>query len=222
VTVLPPWTSGPFELIVHAESHLRDGDDFDRRIALISFDNAIEVTITTYLTLKPIPRGNKSYSKTDVEQWLANFHTKLDFLDAELTARGESWAVDKASIVYVHDHRNEQYHGGLKGTPEKSVLEIVRQAALWVFSLLFAIPGPEALLEQALIERMPPAPPSREKRLDLAIDAAYGVVEVGDQSCHTSELLFEVDHDAYVELGNRLYEELTEGADDAGPESEVE
>lgn len=222
MTVLPPWTSGPFELIVHAESHLRDGDDFDRRIALISFDNAIEVTITTYLTLKPIQRGDKSYAKADVEQWLANFHTKLDFLDEEITARGESWAVDKASIVYVHDHRNEQYHGGLKGTPEKSVLEIVRHAALWVFSLLFVIPDPEALLEQALIERMPPVPPSREKRLDLAIDAAYGVVEVGDQSYYTSELLFEVDHDAYVELGNRLCEELTDGVDDAVTESEVE
>ena len=33
---LPPWAKGPFELIVHAESHLRGADDFDRRIALIS------------------------------------------------------------------------------------------------------------------------------------------------------------------------------------------
>jgi hypothetical protein len=52
---LPPWADGPFELIVHAEMHLRKGEDFDRRIALISFDNSIEVSITTYLTLHPDP-----------------------------------------------------------------------------------------------------------------------------------------------------------------------
>ncbi len=47
---LPPWAKGPFELLVHAEGHFIAGEDFDRRIALISFDNAIEVAITTYLT----------------------------------------------------------------------------------------------------------------------------------------------------------------------------
>ena len=53
---LPPWANGPFELLVHAEEHLRAGDDFDRRIALIGFDNAIEITIAAYLSLKPIQR----------------------------------------------------------------------------------------------------------------------------------------------------------------------
>ena len=35
---LAPWANGPFELLIHAEGHLLNGDDFDRRIALISFD----------------------------------------------------------------------------------------------------------------------------------------------------------------------------------------
>ena len=73
---IPPWANGPFELIVHAEGHLRDGEDFDRRIALISFDNAIEVAITAYLTLNPIQRSGRSYSKADIERWLANYHTQ--------------------------------------------------------------------------------------------------------------------------------------------------
>lgn len=215
MTLLPPWTTGPFELLVHAETHLRDDKDFDRRISLISFDNAIEVTITTYLTLKPIQRANKTYLKTDVERWLDNYHTKLEFLDAELTVRGEPWAVEKANIVYVHDHRNEQYHSGFKGTPEKAILEIVRETALWVFSLLFSVSDVEALLEQALAERLPAALPAREKRLDLAIDGVYGILEVGDQSYYASELLFGVDHDAYIELGNRLCDELAQGTDEA-------
>lgn len=39
------WVYGPFELLVHAELHYLAGKDFDRRMALISFDNAIEVAI---------------------------------------------------------------------------------------------------------------------------------------------------------------------------------
>ena len=82
---LPPWANGPFELLVHADGHLIGGEDFDRRIALISFDNAIEVAITTYLTLNPIQRGNRSYPKADVEKWLNNYHSKLDFMEQELS-----------------------------------------------------------------------------------------------------------------------------------------
>ena len=33
MSALTPWALGPFELLVHAEMHFRDGDDFDRRIA---------------------------------------------------------------------------------------------------------------------------------------------------------------------------------------------
>jgi hypothetical protein len=77
---LPPWANGPFELLLHAEGHLRAGEDFDRRIALISFDNAIEVAITTYLTLNPIQRGNRCYENIDVEKWLNNYPSKLAFV----------------------------------------------------------------------------------------------------------------------------------------------
>ena len=122
-----PWANGPFELIVHAETHLRSGDDFDRRMALIGFDNAIEVAITTYLTLDPIQRAGKSYPSNDVEQWMANYHTKLNFLDEELVSRGKNWLVLRSHAIWAHGHRNEQYHGGRKGVPEKSVLEIARK-----------------------------------------------------------------------------------------------
>ena len=36
----------------HAEIHYRKGSDYDRRLALISFDNSIEVSIATYLSLR--------------------------------------------------------------------------------------------------------------------------------------------------------------------------
>src|SRR4051794_28206270 len=95
---LKPWMRGPFELLVHAEMHRLDGDDFDRRMSMISFDNAIEVAITTYLTLKPIQRHNRIYLKADVQKWLENFHTKIDFLEVEITSRGLAVVCEKADI----------------------------------------------------------------------------------------------------------------------------
>lgn len=201
---LPPWTIGPFELLVHAEGHLRDGDDFDRRIALISFDNAIEVSIATFLTLHPIQRRNRELIKADVEKWLANYHSMLDFIDTEIASQGGHWRVERAHIIWAHNNRNEQYHGGLKGTPEKRVLEIVREAALWIFEMLFDYEGTEAALEAALAAKIPQPPPSRDRSFDLAIDAEFGIIRVGEQSYYASELLFSIDANAYRDLGGRL------------------
>lgn len=201
---LPPWANGPFELLVHAEGHLINGDDFDRRIALISFDNAIEVAITTYLTLNPIQRGNRSYHKTDVEKWLNNYHSKLDFLESELATRKLSWNVEKSHIIWCHDHRNEQYHGGQKGTPEKHVLLLICDAALWVFSVLYEIPDTEQRLEQAIMDEAPPAPPEQDEAYNRAIDREYGMVNIGEQSYYMSEILFAVDDAAYREIGGQL------------------
>ena len=195
MTPLSPWANGPFELIVHAESHLRAARDFDRRIALISYDNAIEIAITTYLGLNPLHRGGRTYKKQDVEQWLANYHTKLDFFEQEIKSRGIAWAIKRSHIVWVHDNRNAQYHGGpTGGIPEESTLQIARTSALWIFSVLFDVDEVEVALEQAVQDQ---APPSREKRIDEAIDALYGVIELGEQSYDASELLFAADYDAY-------------------------
>lgn len=213
---LPPWSNGPFELLVHAEGHLRSGEDFDRRIALISFDNAIEVAITTYLTLHPIQRSGRTYPRADVERWLSNYHSKLDFYEAELATRSILWLVEKSHIIWAHDHRNEQYHGGHKGTPEKNVLKIIRDAALWVFSILFDVEDAELALETAILDKLPPTPPSPDRDMDLAIDAEYGVIDVGEQSFYVSEVLFSVDYPAYRDLGERLRKNTAE------PTAEVE
>jgi hypothetical protein len=206
MTPLPPWANGPFELLMHAEGHLLNGDDFDRRIALISFDDAIEIAITTYLTLHPIQRGNRAYPNDKKDRWLKDYHTKLDFLGEELVSRSLPWEVERSHIVWVHDHRNEQYHGGKKGTPERNVLMLVRKASLWIFSMLFEVPDAEAFLKQAILDIAPPSPPQRIKEFDLAIDDKYGIVDVADQTFYVSETLFSTDFEAYRDLGKRLCE----------------
>jgi hypothetical protein len=200
---LRPWARGPFELLVHAEGHLRVGDDFDRRIALISFDNGIEVSISTYLSLNPFLRGNRQYARVDVDRWLNNYHSKLDFLDVELQHRGAAWLVDRAEIIWAHDHRNEQYHGGTKGTPERRVLSVVRDASLWIFGFLFGVPDVPTELEASLAAASP-LPPARDPRIDRCIDDHLGVIHIGGQDYYASELLFGVDPVVYRELGESL------------------
>ncbi len=210
---LPPWAQGPFELIVHAEEHLRQGEDFDRRISLISFDNAVEVAITTYLSLNPIQRGNKQYPKVDVEKWLNNYHSKLDFLEQELASRRLTWEVERSYIVYAHDHRNEQYHGGSKGTPEKQVLEIIRKSALWIMSILYNIPDIEKTLNDTIDAKLPtPTLQSQsDKNFDQAIDDLYGEVEIAGQVYSVSEVLFVLDDVLYRAIGSELTEKQPEG-----------
>lgn len=193
---LKNWAHGPFELLCHAEGHLRTGEDFDRRIALISFDNSIEVSITTYLTLNPMLRGGKSYVRVDVEKWLKNYHSKLEFLDDEIGRRGLVWKVSREDIVWAHDHRNEQYHGGSTGTPERRVLETVREASVWVFGLLFDVPDVLAEIE-AHFESKAPKPPVQDAKLDRLIDAKHDVVEVAGNLYYASEVLFKMDVEAY-------------------------
>ncbi len=150
---LKPWAIRPFELIVHGEIHFRRGADYDRRLALVSFDNAIEVTIAAYLKLNPAHRGGRSYSNTDVSKWLHNFHSKVGFFLDENKNRGLPESKSKEEIIWYHAQRNEHYHGGGSSVPETSTLDGVRQSALWVFSVLFDIPNIEQILEQELEKR---------------------------------------------------------------------
>ncbi|MEJ1383064.1 MAG: hypothetical protein RPV21_01630 [Candidatus Sedimenticola sp. (ex Thyasira tokunagai)] len=151
---LKPWAKRPFELITHGEVHFQRGSDYDRRLALVSFDNSVEVSITTYLSLKPIQRGNRQYPKEDVVKWLSNYHTKLDFFLDENEKRGLPQHQEKDVIVWYHDQRNEQYHGGGSGVPEKTTLEGIRQAALWVFSVLFETTNVDEILEKELLAKV--------------------------------------------------------------------
>ncbi len=201
------WAHGPFELLCHAEGHLRSGEDFDRRIALISFDNSVEVSVTTYLTLHPMLRGGRPYPRASVEAWLANYHKKLDFLEDEIKARGVSWQVSREDIVWAHDHRNEQYHGGSNGTPEKRVLAVIREASLWVFGLLFDVSDVEGELRDSLAARQPKPPPSRDPAIDRILDDEHGLVEVAGTPYYTSELLFGVDPVAYREAATAIVDD---------------
>jgi hypothetical protein len=144
------WAERPFELIHHAEIHYRRDSEYDRRLAIISFDNSIEVSISTYLTLHPSQRGNRTYENKLVDQWLRSFESKADFFLLENKNRGLPEYAEKGEIVWFHKQRNECYHGSGSSVPPKKALDGIRKVALWVFSVLFDTTEVESLLDTSI------------------------------------------------------------------------
>jgi hypothetical protein len=168
---IPPWAASAFELLVHAEGHYRESGDIDRRLAVIGFDNAIESAITTYLSLKPIQRDGREYDGKDVQTWLRDHTTKLAFFYEELDRRKQTHLASEAELRWFHQVRNEVYHSGIGGLPNEHCLRGIREAAMWVFSVLFEVldveiqvfeavetlkPYPNALLDEYLADSEPP------------------------------------------------------------------
>jgi len=218
MSTLKPWALGPFELILHAEMHYRNGEDFDRRISIVGYDNAIEVAIHTYLNLHPIQRQNKTYVKADVERWLDNFHTKMDFLETEVASRGVAVVCEKADFIWYHEVRNGQYHAGGATIPQERELEGIRKAALWVFGILFDVADTDSLLEEHLSKRSGDDLPPRTEDNDRLIDQEFGTVKLAGRTCYTSELLHAYDAVLYSELAGDIRKrdvanaEMNEGA----------
>lgn len=154
MTKLKPWALGPFELLQHADEHLQLGLDIDKRMALIGFDNAIEVSIITYLLLHPSQRAGRQFPRADVERWERNFHTKLEFLEHFISRYSEAgMTVGLDEMMYIHQIRNELYHNGKGLVPAEAQLKDARRAAVWVFDVLF-----DEDAESLLQTRQDPAP----------------------------------------------------------------
>lgn len=145
MTPVKPWAKGPLELLQHAEEHRIGSRDFDRRVALIGFDNAIESSIITYLSLNPVQRGGRVFPKLDVERWLANFHSKIEFLEHFANLQQKVMPIGRPEIIYYHSLRNDLYHNGNGVVPAAEHIDGARQAALWTFATLFEYDA-EALL----------------------------------------------------------------------------
>lgn len=209
---IKPWARKAFELIFHAEHHWRSGSDYDKRLAVISFDNSIEASISVYLGLNPIQRGDRHYPRVDVQIWLKNYHTKLDFFNQELNSRGLPEHRDKAHIVWLHEQRNELYHGSSGSVPEINTLEEIRFVALWVYSVLFDDSGIEVRLEEAInaVDKVEPVmsselvKPSMSDLSELVTDPDKTAVLVG------SSLIGKWDEGnaADMEIVKRLADEL--------------
>ena len=130
-----PWASGPKEILEHAISLLRKDSDKNRRLALLSVDNAVELTIKTYLGL-PKRISGLNVARKDYAEFSESFPKLLDAL--ELYASAKIAGIDLGEIEWFHRLRNQLYHQGNGLTVDKDKVDIYSELARLLFENLFA------------------------------------------------------------------------------------
>jgi hypothetical protein len=188
---------------------------------MIGFDNAIEVAITTYLNLHPIQRGNRTYPGDNIEKWLANYHSKIEFFFLECGTRAGAVIAEKDVIIWYHQVRNGQYHIGGATVPQRRELDGARAAAHEVFSILFEESNLPALLEAHIVAANPQPPPRTDEH-DRLIDSAFRMINVCGRPEYVSEVLYRLDPDRYREMALELLsgDRPEDLMDDSGSEGE--
>ena len=132
-----PWASGPAEILRHGLSLLKGDSDTNRRLAMISIDNAVELMTKTYLGL-PKRITNLEISRREFTEISESFPALLDAL--ERYAPEKLTGIDLGTIEWYHRLRNQLYHQGNGLTVERDKVEIYAELANLLFQNLFGIP----------------------------------------------------------------------------------
>ncbi len=129
-----PWSSGPAEILVHGLTLLSKDTGINRRLALIAIDNAVELSIKTYLSL-PKRVTHLSIPRKRLEEISESFPSLLDAL--EEFAVDKLQGVDLASIEWYHRLRNQLYHQGYGLSIDREKVEVYAELARALFKNLF-------------------------------------------------------------------------------------
>ncbi len=129
-----PWASGPGEILLHGLELLRVDSDRNRRLAIISVDNAVELTAKTYLGL-PKRINGLSISRKDYEECAESFPRLLDALEKH--AADKLVGIDLGSVEWYHRLRNQLYHQGNGLTVERDKVTVYAELAKVLFKNLF-------------------------------------------------------------------------------------
>jgi hypothetical protein len=72
-----PWSSGPMEILLHGISLLEHDTDTNRRLAMLSIDNSVELMLKTFLGLPQRVTGIR-LGRKELEEIGENFPRLLD------------------------------------------------------------------------------------------------------------------------------------------------
>ncbi len=133
-TIELPWASGPGEILRHGLSLLKRDTDTNRRLAMISIDNAVELMIKTYLGLPKRITG-LSIPRKEYQCIAESFPALLDGLENHAPDKLDG--IDLGTIEWYHRLRNELYHQGNGLTVERDKVEIYAELANLLFKNLF-------------------------------------------------------------------------------------
>jgi hypothetical protein len=133
---LPPWATGPAEILKHGLDLLRKDSDSNRRLAMISIDNSVELMIKTYLGLPKRVNGLK-IPRSEYQEFAESFPKLLDAL--EKYGASNLGSLDLGEIEWYHRLRNQLYHQGNGLTVERAKAEVYGQLAAALFENLFGV-----------------------------------------------------------------------------------
>lgn len=131
-----PWASGPREILEHGVALLRKDTEKYRRLALLSIDNAVELTIKTYLGLPKRVTGLK-LSRGKYLEISQSFPALLDALEEH--GPDKLAGVDLGEIEWYHRLRNELYHQGNGLNVDREKVQVYAELAKILFRNLFGI-----------------------------------------------------------------------------------
>src|SRR5947209_1251175 len=134
-----PWASGPGEILQHGLSLLQKDSDVNRRLAMISIDNAVELMVKTYLGLPKRVTGLQ-IGRDKFREISESFPKLLDALETHASDKLDG--VDLGIIEWYHRLRNELYHQGNGLTVERDKVEVYAELAKLLFKNLFGFPLP--------------------------------------------------------------------------------
>lgn len=129
-----PWASGSGEILKHGIALLREDTDTNRRLAMISIDNAVELMMKTYLGLPKRITGLQ-ITRKEYQDFSESFPKLLDAL--EKYASDKIVSIDLGALEWYHRIRNELYHQGNGLTVERDKVEVYAEIANVLFINLF-------------------------------------------------------------------------------------
>lgn len=130
----PLWASGPAEILRHGFSLLQNDSDTNRRLAMISIDNSVELMMQTYISLPKRVTGI-DVSRKVRDEYCSNFGGLLDGLENHAAERVVG--INLGVIEWFHRLRNELYHQGNGLTVEKTKVVAYSEVAEKLYEALF-------------------------------------------------------------------------------------
>jgi hypothetical protein len=132
-----PWASGPGEILKHGLSLLEKDSDTNRRLAMISIDNSVELMIKTFLGL-PKRISKLQIKRSEYQEISESFPGLLDALEKH--AADKLNGINLGEIEWYHRLRNQLYHQGNGLTVERAKVEVYAKLAETLFLNLFGAP----------------------------------------------------------------------------------
>lgn len=146
------WTSGAVELLKHAAQHVTLNSAFDKRIAFISIDNAVEVMTRIYLNLpKQYFKGQRRPTRREIEDCNNSFSAYLELLNRYFEEK--IIGIDVGDIEYYHRLRNKLYHDGTGLSVDEEHLKAYFKVSKILLNRLFNIDF-KTDYEEATLEKL--------------------------------------------------------------------